>query len=450
MTPRKVTNIVKAIAKNRKSQAPSDGSSSDTSTKISSRTRNAVKDLSKAKGRFLIDRGESSTPGTIVTVENEVLENWREDYRDYRPIYLEFTWKMRQLVEDILKSNSIEPAQVESRTKSMESFIEKARRDGKRYENPVKDMTDLTALRIIAYDKEEIEQIAELIENEFIVDFDNSVDKGYDLGMDRFGYLCIHYIVQISETRSQLTEWKSFAPLKAEIQIRTVLQHAWAAIDHRFRYKTETEIPKHLRRKLFRLSALLELADDEFLNLKRLKDKASREYAAQIAAGNLDIELNITSLEVYFQHTGSHEYWAEVSRQLGYKAYDPPPKVYNEVQDISRRRLLQILGRLHIETVAEVHTLLEEIFPEGEQSLKKLFRSATEVGLTPLAIPYVVIGVLILFASGKKLSRSRMRKVIEGSPLIGPLEQAIYGTTKSTGRKSSATKKKATGKKKVK
>ena len=404
-------------------------------SKISRKTRAAVKALTKGKSRHGTDLDENGTPGTIVTVANEVIENWRDDYRDYRPLYLEFTWKMRQLVEDIVKSNGIDPAAIESRTKSMESFIEKARRDGKRYENPVTDMTDLTALRIIAYDKEEIDKIAELIENEFIVDYENSVDKLYSLGLDRFGYLCIHYIVSISDNRSKLTEWKSFAPLKAEIQIRTVLQHAWAAIDHRFRYKTETEIPTHLRRKLFRLSALLELADDEFLNLKRLKEKASRDYASQVASGNLDIELNITSLEAYFQHTKSHEEWSEKSKALGYRSYDPPPRIHSEVQDMSRRRLLQILGRLEVETVAEVDALLQSVFPTGEQSLKKLYERAIEVGLTPLAIPYVVIGILILFASRKKMSRSKMRRIVDGSPLLKPLEEAIYGVAKAGSRK---------------
>ena len=154
---------------------------------------------------------------------------------------------------------------------------------------------------------------------------------------DRFGYLSIHYVVRLKEERAKLTEWQAFAPLRAEIQIRTVLQHAWAAIDHRFRYKTTTEIPTHLRRKLFRLSALLELADEEFLNLKRLKEQAARDYANQVEAGELDMELNLTSLAAYFSQTKEHEYWAKVSRAVGFKAYAPPSGLDEEVHDISTK-----------------------------------------------------------------------------------------------------------------
>jgi ppGpp synthetase/RelA/SpoT-type nucleotidyltranferase len=378
---------------------------------------------------------QQKDPEVIVSPDNDVIDNWREDYRDYRPMYIEYTWKMRQLVEDLLKNVDIDPAQIEHRTKSMESFIEKLRREGKKYSNPVTDMTDLTALRIIAYDKEEVDLIAELIESEFDIDFVNSVDKLNSLDQDRFGYLSIHYIVSISDLRGQLPEWKAFVPLKAEIQIRTVLQHAWAAIDHRFRYKTETEIPTHLRRKLFRLSALLELADDEFLTLKRLKEQASRDYASQVAAGSFDIELNLTSLEAYFYHTKEHEKWAKISKSLGYKTYSPPKQLYSEVQEISRRRLLQILGRLGVTTVEEIDDILKKVLPEGREYLESVYLRAVETGLTPLAIPYVVIGILILFGVKDRISRSRLRKIIAKSPLLKPIEEAMYGPARVIGKK---------------
>lgn len=363
----------------------------------------------------------------MLAAETELIDAWREQYLDLRPTCQELTYKLRNLVSDVIRNHGIDTAQIESRTKTIESFVEKARRDGKRYADPIKDITDLVGLRIIAYDKEEVDAICELIEREFTVDFDNSTDKARALELDRFGYLSIHYVVSLSKERAKLTEWQPFADLKAELQIRTVLQHAWAAIDHRFRYKTTNEIPTHLRRKLFRLSALLELADEEFLNLKRLKAQASRDYENQVEAGELDMELNLTSLEAYFTQTKEHEYWARVSRSVGFKEYTPPADLGTEVQDISRRRLLQILKRLDVTSLEEVADALEGVHDEGKEILGEVCEATTKLGLTPLAIPYVVVGILILFAFRERLTPELLHELIDKSPLVKPIEQVLFG-----------------------
>ena len=64
--------------------------------------------------------------------------------------------------------------------------------------------------------------------------------------------------------RMVLRENKAFEGLKCEIQIRSVLQHAWAEIEHDLGYKSELTIPKEVRRSFSRLAGLLELGDKEF------------------------------------------------------------------------------------------------------------------------------------------------------------------------------------------
>ena len=122
-------------------------------------------------------------------------------------------------------------------------------------------------IRIIVYYLEDLNKISEIIEKEFNVDYGNSINKLETLDPDRFGYRSIHYVVGISITRSSETEWRPYTNFKAEIQIRTVLQHAWAEIDHKLIYKQNREVPKDLRRKLSRLIALLELADEQFRDI---------------------------------------------------------------------------------------------------------------------------------------------------------------------------------------
>ena len=73
---------------------------------------------------------------------------------------------------------------------------------------------------------------------------------------------------ELDKPRCDLTEHKRFAGLKLEIQIRSVLQHAWAEIEHDLGYHTEGAVPRDARRRFSRLAGLLELADKEFKEIR--------------------------------------------------------------------------------------------------------------------------------------------------------------------------------------
>ena len=137
------------------------------------------------------------------------------------------------------------------------------------------------------------------ISNNFDIDYTNSIIKGADCAEDRFGYLSTHLIASLPEVRVNLFEFRHLAGLKMEIQIRTVLQHAWAVLDWKLRYKTENEVPKELRRKLFRISALLEAADDAFSDLQKSANSLRAEYSSEIRQGKFDISINRDSLEAF-------------------------------------------------------------------------------------------------------------------------------------------------------
>lgn len=195
-------------------------------------------------------------------METKSLEEWESIYREKYSLYETYANKLTDLLNNILKNHNINISQIDSRTKGIESFINKINKKEKEYKDPLIEITDLVGIRIITYYIEDVYKIGKLVKNEFNIDLANSVDKSEVLDPDKFGYLSNHYIISLKESRGKLTEWKNFKNLKAEIQVRTILQHAWAAIDHKLRYKTIIEIPNNLKRKLFRLSAILELADE--------------------------------------------------------------------------------------------------------------------------------------------------------------------------------------------
>lgn len=77
----------------------------------------------------------------------------------------------------------------------------------------------------------------------------------------------MHKIVSLSESRTCLSEYRNYKGLKAEIQIRSILQHAWAEMEHDLGYKGSTSVPPHIERKFTRLAGVLELADQEFTRI---------------------------------------------------------------------------------------------------------------------------------------------------------------------------------------
>lgn len=170
------------------------------------------------------------------------------------------------LIQVLLEGKGIRVHSVTSRIKSKSSVKRKLERyAGKR---ALDSLTDLLGIRVITYFPDEVDAVAAVIEREFEVDNGNSVDKRAILDPDRFGYLSLHYVLQLSDRRSTLPEYQAFRHLKFELQIRSILQHTWAEIEHDLGYHSKAEVPAEARRRFARLAGLLELADSEFLGIR--------------------------------------------------------------------------------------------------------------------------------------------------------------------------------------
>jgi len=175
------------------------------------------------------------------------------------------------------------------------------------YKDPLTEITDLVGIRIITYYLEDVGRVGDILKGEFEIDEANSVDKSEALDPDKFGYASVHYIVGLPADRQRLAGWRHFRDIRAEIQVRTALQHAWSAVNHKLDYKSPTEFPRELRRSLFRLSALFELADEQFSELRDARNRIAAEYAADVRSGQLDIPLDEASVAAYIDDCGKRE-----------------------------------------------------------------------------------------------------------------------------------------------
>jgi putative GTP pyrophosphokinase len=218
-------------------------------------------------------------------------------YEQNIPLYQDLTAVAEHCLEDLIKRSGIRYLTVTSRTKSAKSLIDKVR--SKRYKNPKEENTDFAAVRVVTYIEPDVRKICDLIKSSFNVHPDKSIDKAMTLDIDQVGYRSIHFICDLGEARLQLPENAHFKEMVFEVQVRTLLQHAWAEIHYSRGYKFSGVLPRHVNRRLYCLAGALELADMNFAALEREVDDYGVEVTKRIQDGDFDIEINSTSVSSY-------------------------------------------------------------------------------------------------------------------------------------------------------
>lgn len=216
------------------------------------------------------------------------MENFDREYDEATGRMQGFRLVLEGLIQVLLEVGGIRVHSVTSRVKSKTSVIRKLQRSDE--ERDIGSLTDILGIRVITYFPDEVDAVANLIEREFLIDTENSIDKRAALDPDRFGYLSLHYVLQLSRSRSTLPEYHGYKDIRFELQIRSILQHAWAEIEHDLGYKSEVAVPRAVRRRFSRLAGLLELADAEFLGIREelaLSSTLPRSYAEKL---ELEIE----------------------------------------------------------------------------------------------------------------------------------------------------------------
>lgn len=352
-------------------------------------------------------------------------EEWGGIYKASYDKYKSFTNELNKLIIHLLKNDKLEIAQIEHRTKDIDSFIGKIKRKEKNYINPIAEVTDLVGIRIITYYSEDIDKIGKLLKKEFKIDYVNSINKSQAIEPDKFGYLSVHFIICLGDNRKNLTEWKMFSDINAEIQVRTVLQHAWAAIDHKLIYKSAIDVPKELSRKLFRLSALLELADEQFLELRNITENLENDYTNKALLGNFDFGINLNSLEIYFNFTNQLKIWANLAKEIGFmplEQYKIDTKITGNV--ISLQRIIKIMNLLGKKTVKEFDDILNNI-QDGKQSLR-YFMSKTQGQINYLVIhPLQIIILFLTHLFRKELSKEQLMTIGFSKNAFSIIEQML-------------------------
>ncbi len=263
----------------------------------------------------------------FVKKEVELVKPLLENYGQFRNC-------LNAILEEARKKQKIN-AIIQTRTKEISSFAEKCIRKRKQYPKPSYMLTDLCGARIIVESKDQIEVFSEFIREYFEIDESKSQDVAERLQDQEFGYQSVHFIISFKDAVNYpgidkvppvlLEQWNeedaknkgvNIGPkYKAEIQVRTLLQHVWATMVHDTLYKSELKKkPRHLVRLSGLISAALENADNSFVELIQGVDSYQTCFGAYLKPKEIEDEIKMQ--KIIQQHNKESEKQAHKIAQL--------------------------------------------------------------------------------------------------------------------------------------
>lgn len=285
-----------------------------------------------------------------------------EQYRDVESDYTLLVLLVKGLLQDALKRQGVDFLLVEGRAKDADRVVDKASRPHKQYKDPLQDITDLAGVRVVVRRQADLSAVVESLKGDFHVDPNRSIDKRAELDEDRFGYRAGHYIVRLKRPPSDRPR---LSELCAEIQVRTVLEDAWARASRGSLYESAASLPRALRRRFYSLAALLELADRELDDILTESARLIAEAKADLDAQDLELPLNVPNLVAYLESSSMVQRWVETIEGLGV-AVGPIGAVDRDVM---------MAREAGLGTVAEVDAVLRAAGGWGDDFLAKFFEN---------------------------------------------------------------------------
>lgn len=334
----------------------------------------------------------------LTQAQSDFLASYGEDFAELQHIAA----SAEEYFHEVVSQGDFDIHLITARAKTPRSVRNKVLE--KRYEDPAVQLTDKIGVRIITYYGSDVDRIADHIRPRLNIDRENSVDKRRDLAQSEFGYRSVHIVAKLrgSELRDS-----RFAPIKGhwiEVQIRSVLDHAWAAIQHEVVYKSGISYPEEVSRRFFAIAGALEVLEQEFLRLRAERDLLVQQYAKEYSQGQgisarLDVARLLALLEVTFPEARG----PRKGRSLG-SLVDP----YTE------KAALESLRSVGVTSGRDLLHLVER-----KRFQKKLDSYAASAGISPKECAHLSIVVLAVGHKDVAVMRSYFPELSDSAEIRG-------------------------------
>jgi ppGpp synthetase/RelA/SpoT-type nucleotidyltranferase len=299
-----------------------------------------------------------------------------QQYHERIAVYERLSHLADEALRHALDAQHVKVTAMEHRIKTETSLAGKLELKGGKYQT-IDDVTDIVGLRVVTFYSADVDKVAAIVNEAFIVDRRNSVDKRKQHRLDSFGYNSLHYICRLPKTVVDDPEMPLLNELCFEIQMRTALQHVWSTLDHDTGYKGDVKIPHEYMRQFGRLAGMLELMDEEFSRLRNVLVDYRRQMLALEASGQLDsVDLNAETFRRYLEAHPFDRLNQRIAAINQAELYPVPIMPY-----------LLVLQDLGMETLGEVNRLVEECSDDAYRL------AVSQLGATDLDILSENIGI---------------------------------------------------------
>jgi putative GTP pyrophosphokinase len=303
-------------------------------------------------------------------------------YEQLRPALRRLGPAMQAYLEEALADGGVHVHAVSHRVKSLPGLAGKLAYPGRTYRQ-LGDITDLVGVRVITYFEDGVEAAGRVVERALRIDAARSVDKRRHDDPSHFGYQSLHYVCAPPAPFDAELPGVAF-----EVQIRTILQHAWAEIEHDLGYKSPEAIPLPVRRRFSRLAGLLEIADHEFVSLRRTMEDYARDLRHPTRLDDDAVGLDLESLRLLVGRDPVAALDARLAQALGIGLRDG---------EFSPEYLLAALRAVGLQRPAEVTEAAAAMAPQLEAVAARYVPFAVEaLGFDPTQMPGVERGYSLL------------------------------------------------------
>jgi ppGpp synthetase/RelA/SpoT-type nucleotidyltranferase len=212
-----------------------------------------------------------------------ITERFLKDFEGDRPAYEEASKQAETLIKEILVNSPALIHVTTSRCKELSSL--RLKLAGKKCSRPRQQITDLIASRVIVYYQDAVPIVVKALSDALEINPYKSIDKRKELEAVEFGYTSVHLIARTRGAWSTSPKYFQLRNKWFEIQVRSVLEHAWAEIEHEVVYKSGIQYPPLIKRRFARIAGAIEILEDEFIALRDHQQELIEHYKIRYEKG---------------------------------------------------------------------------------------------------------------------------------------------------------------------